>query len=311
MTVMGPAGVLTLGTAQFGQAYGVANRAGAVSETAAIELVAAAWEDGIREFDTAAGYGDSESVLGRALSALGLADVATVITKVHHLSVDELADQVTATARITASVERSRQRLGLDRLPVVLFHRDEDARYLDVLLELQGRGWIDRVGVSVGHDPEPARRLAGMPGVRTLQVPASALDQRHVAGGVFDAALQHGVRVYVRSVYLQGLLVMPVETIPAHLADALPARRALAQVAADAGLSLAELALRAMLSLPGDVSLLVGAETVEQIHQNCTLAAAGELPPEVLSRLADVPRPPEAILTPMTWPGLASTHQDR
>ena len=43
---------------------------------------AEAWEGGIREFDTAPGYGIAEKILGRVLKRLGLTDKSRIISKV-------------------------------------------------------------------------------------------------------------------------------------------------------------------------------------------------------------------------------------
>ena len=62
---------LVLGTAQLGMDYGVANRRGKPEPKEAVEIVQTAWENGIRFFDTAQAYGESERVLGRCLSGTG------------------------------------------------------------------------------------------------------------------------------------------------------------------------------------------------------------------------------------------------
>lgn len=262
---------LALGTAQFGQPYGVANVSGEVAGTIAVDIVATAWDGGAREFDTASGYGESEAVLGEALRTLGLADSATVITKIAHLTAEELSDPVAARARLRASVEGSRQRLGLDSLPLALFHRDTDAVHISLLLELVERGWIDKIGVFCGHDPKSASARAGTAGIAAIQLPANLMDRRHLDGGAFDAAQRAAMPVYVRSIYLQGLLLMEPASVPAYLGAAHAALEAVEAIAADSGLSRTELALRAALSLPGDVRLLVGAETPAQVEQNCRL----------------------------------------
>nr|WP_231980362.1 aldo/keto reductase [Tessaracoccus coleopterorum] len=87
----------------------------AVEGTAAVNLIAAAWEEGIREFDTASGYGDSEAVLGTALHLLGLEAEATVVTKAIHLSPQQVDDPGLARIALTDSIESSRRRLGWTR----------------------------------------------------------------------------------------------------------------------------------------------------------------------------------------------------
>ena len=55
---------LVLGTAQLGMNYGIANQTGKPELATARNIVRTAWEGGIRCFDTAQGYGDSERILG-------------------------------------------------------------------------------------------------------------------------------------------------------------------------------------------------------------------------------------------------------
>ena len=61
---------MMLGTVQFGLNYGIANTAGKPSYETARDIIKAAYENGVNCLDTAAGYGDSEEVLGRALTEI-------------------------------------------------------------------------------------------------------------------------------------------------------------------------------------------------------------------------------------------------
>src|SRR5215472_9543439 len=72
---------IALGTAQLGMAYGIANTTGRPKAAVALEIVAECWQSGVRYFDTAQTYGDSEVVLGRALRNVGVASEARVISK--------------------------------------------------------------------------------------------------------------------------------------------------------------------------------------------------------------------------------------
>jgi len=291
-----------LGTVQFGLPYGVANRTGQPSYAEARAMVAAALEGGVNCFDTAAAYGSSEDVLGRVLQELGAAGRAVVVTKVRALTAEELANATLAARAIEQSVAESRRRLRLDCLPVVLFHSESDARYLEVLTRLQATGWIGHAGVSCDHRPGPAATFAAQPAVNALQLPANLLDRRHVQGGSLAAAVAHGVAVFVRSVYLQGLLLMPEAAIPEPLRAVVPVRRRLTAIAESAGLSLAELAVRYLLGLEGVTCVLVGVETVAQVRENVALFSRGPLSDDARQAVdAAVPELPELIITPGLW----------
>lgn len=71
---------LALGCAQLGMRYGVANTAGQPDQAAAREIVAICLASGVRFFDTAQAYGESEAVLGDALAANSAAQVISKLS---------------------------------------------------------------------------------------------------------------------------------------------------------------------------------------------------------------------------------------
>lgn len=294
---------LMLGTVQFGLPYGVANRTGQPSYEEVLAIVATAIEGGVNCFDTAAAYGTSEEVLGRVLHELKADGRVIVVTKVRALNSTDLADPVQAAKAIEESVDKSRRRLRLDCLPIVLFHRETDAQYLNVLEQLKTKGWLRHAGVSCDNRPGPAGEFVASDHVSAVQLPGNILDRRHQHSGVFRQAAKQGVAVFIRSVYLQGLLVMPEDAIPATLRDVIPVRRQLTAIAEAAGLSLAEVAVRYMLAQDGVTCVITGVETVAQVHENIALFNRGPLPPDLMAAIdATAHDLPETILTPSLWP---------
>ncbi len=294
---------LMLGTVQFGMPYGVANRTGQPEYHDVLAIVAAAVEGGVNCFDTAAAYGTSEEVLGRALHELGVVDQVVVMTKVRPLSPAELSGAASASRAIEQSVAESRRRLQLDCLPVVLFHRESDAVHRHVLDELQAKGWLRHVGVSCDNRPGPAAEFVASGNMSALQLPGNVLDRRHQRSGLFQVAASLGVAVCLRSVYLQGLLVMPEQDIPPGLREVIPVRRKLEAIAAESGMNLAELALRYMLSQAGLTCVITGVETVAQVRDNLAIFDRGPLPADLLDIIDEVNTElPESVITPSRWP---------
>ncbi|MEK6262884.1 MAG: aldo/keto reductase [Planctomycetota bacterium] len=294
---------LMLGTVQFGMPYGVANRTGQPVYRDVLAIVAAAVEGGVNCFDTAAAYGTSEEVLGRALHELGVADQVVIVTKIRPLSPAESSDSTLASRAIEQSVAESRRRLRLDCLPVVLFHRESDAVHCHMLDELQAKNWVRHIGVSCDNRPGPAEEFVASGNMSALQLPGNVLDQRHQRSGIFREAASHGVAVFLRSVYLQGLLVMPEHDIPPELRDVIPVRRKLKLLADVAGLNLAELALRYMLSQDGITCVITGVETVAQVRDNLAIFDRGPLPTDLLIAIDAVSiELPETTITPSLWP---------
>lgn len=111
-----------------------------------------------------------------------------------------------------------------------------------------------------------------------------------------------GLDVFLRSVYLQGLLIMRPEAVPPHLAEVLPVRQRLAAIAASAGMTEAELALRYALTLEIATRVLIGVETPEQIRDNVRMAERGPLAPEVMAKIAGaVADVNDRLLAPSGW----------
>lgn len=291
---------LTLGTVQFGLAYGIANQDGKPAYETCRDIVAEAFAAGIRCFDTAAAYGESESVLGKALAELGIADKVTLVSKSSPLD-PTIADPKVIEDRITASLENSLVRLSVEQLPVYLFHRDADLRWISILAGLRERGLVARIGVSV-DTASGAEAAANEPLVEALQLPHNLFDHRFSKGSWFNN--KAGKRLlFARSAFLQGLLLMPEERIPKGLNAVIPVRRQVEKIAADAGMGMAELCLRYSLSFPSIDSVLIGVDSVQQLKQNTAMAARGPLSTEVVERINSVvPDFPDSIVRPSLWP---------
>lgn len=136
-------GIGTGGPSQFGQNSGV-------PETDVSRMVRRALALGVNFFDTAAGYGESEAILGRALTGVPR-DEYVLATKVQ-----VARDEWTATPEdVVATVELSLERLRVDVIDIMQFHgvKPEDyARtieiFLPVMARLQEQGKFRFLGVS-------------------------------------------------------------------------------------------------------------------------------------------------------------------
>ncbi|MGC8861538.1 MAG: aldo/keto reductase [Armatimonadota bacterium] len=291
---------LMLGTAQLGLTYGIANRRGQPSYEEARDIIAAAFEGGVNALDTAAGYGTSEEVVGKAIAELGLADKITVVSKV--VPIAEGLSRTEADAIVEESVRGSLARLGLDALPICLFHMDSNMlEYAESLYRLKEMGLVRHVGVSVNF-PDVTDQIVRSGRAEAVQLPTSVLDQRFIKQGIIREGASRGMAIFVRSIYLQGLLFVPEAEVLPELVEVIPVRRRLAALAADAGMDLAELAVRFLLGVEGVTCLVVGAESVQQVRENVRLVSQGPLALDLAQAVSEVvPDLPETILFPRKW----------
>ncbi|MFA6100905.1 MAG: aldo/keto reductase [Victivallaceae bacterium] len=288
---------LMLGTVQFGLNYGIANTAGKPSYENARDIIQAAYESGVNCLDTAAGYGDSEAVLGRALAELNLKDKMEVISKVPGISQQNLSESA-AERFIVESVENSLARLGIKRLTACLFHVEQDIKYIGILQSLERKGLIGGAGISLDTNQYCNDAIAA--GIKYVQLPYNILDKRFDA--FFSLAQKNGIVVFARSVYLQGLLLMPEDKIRESLHEVIPIRCKLACLAADAGMDMSELCMRFVLSNPAITSVLTGVDNIEQFKHNLQLIEKGPLSAALQQKIkASIPLLDEKIIRPSLW----------
>ena len=274
---------LGLGTVQFGQAYGVSNRRGQVPRPEAAAILALAAEAGIPVLDTAANYGEAESVL----AALDIAPFR-IVTKTS--PVKDGVDAVVARARLSA------RNLKADTLLVHAAADLGETALWPALQELKAEGLFRRIGISTYFSDDPAA-LADRFRPDVMQLPFSLLDQRLLRGGALARLKDLGVEVHARSLFLQGLLLMPLETLPAHLAGAAPYVRTLHRRLADAGTTPLAAALGFVLSRPEVDIGLVGVTGRDELVE--ILAAAGRPLPDLDWPACGIDD--ARILTPSLW----------
>jgi aryl-alcohol dehydrogenase-like predicted oxidoreductase len=290
----------TLGTVQFGLNYGIANRTGQPSYKTVREILSIAIEGGVNCFDTAAGYGESEEVLGKAFAELGVLDKITVATKVAAISTEH-HDLKTVDRIVEDSVTTSLKRLRLQVLPICLFHREDNFCHIDSLLRLKDRGLVGMVGSSV-ITPAATSKIVSSGLAEAIQIPTSLLDHRFSRVGIIAEAHNRRIDLFVRSVYLQGLLFVAEEDLLPELAEVNPVLRKLRTLAREADMNLAELAVRYVLSLEGITSIVIGVETPEQMKDNLILFRKGRLPVDLILAINEtVPDLPAHILMPNRW----------
>jgi aryl-alcohol dehydrogenase-like predicted oxidoreductase len=205
---------LAIGTAQFGLPYGIANVGGRIARADAIAILDRAHSRGVATLDTAIAYGDAERELGE----IGVADWQ-VISKLPPMP-DSCPD-IAAWAR--KSVQGSLGRLRIPRLYGLLLHRPQQlldshgSELYRALTELKDLGMTEKVGVSI-YDPDILSVLEARYKVDIVQAPFSIFDRRLANSGWLDKLHAAGVEVHVRSIFLQGLLLMKRGERPAKFA---------------------------------------------------------------------------------------------
>ena len=200
---------------------GIGGSHGPVTEADAAAAVAAAWELGVRYFDTAPRYGAGvgERRLGAALAGRPRSEFA-VSTKVGLLVADERADGSGTLVHdytregILRSLEASRRRTGFDRFDIVFVHDPEDhldiaiAEALPALIALRDEGAIGAVGAGMNL-VEPLRTIVQRSEPDALMVAGRWTLVDRSARELLDECAERGVTVIAAAPFNSGLLAEP------------------------------------------------------------------------------------------------------
>ena len=205
---------LALGTVQFGLPYGISNCNGQTTLEEATRIIDLARISGVSLLDTAMAYGESESRLGQ----IGV-DSFKVVTKLSALP--ENCSDLKKWAR--EQVEGSLQKLGLKSLYGLLLHSpaqllgSQGYSLFVALKDLKKCGLFKKIGISIYSPSELDEILPFFP-VDLVQAPFNPMDRRLIESGWMRKLHTDGIEIHVRSVFLQGLLLMPLNQIPAKFA---------------------------------------------------------------------------------------------
>lgn len=290
---------LILGTAQLGMDYGVANPHGKPDDGMAMSIVNTAWQGGVREFDTAIGYGESEVILGRIFKELDVTDQVLVNSKPDHTWDGK------DIGVVDHNIDTSLDRLGVPHLHTLLLHRESlldqwEPTLGNQLARIKSDGRIKNIGISV-YSPEAAIRAVSLDEIDVVQIPTNFLDRRFEQAGVAKKAAEKGKLIQIRSIFLQGLIFLTPKSLPAQMKFAANEVEKVASMMAELKLSPLETAMGYIRQAWPDSAVLFGAETVEQVQDNLA-AFSANIPDNLSAEVQDrFPAVSEKILNPALW----------
>ncbi|MEU1790429.1 aldo/keto reductase [Streptomyces sparsogenes] len=269
----------------------------ALDDGTAAGALAAAWELGVRYFDTSPHYGigHSERRIGELLRTKPR-DEFTLSTKVGRLLVpqdpagrmDE-GFQVPATHRrvwdfsrdgVRRSVEDSLTRMGVDRIDMLFLH-DAEKHFEDALrtgypalAELRSEGVVGAIGAGMYHTGMLTRLVEEADVDAVMLSGYYTLLQHSALDDLLPACAERGVSVLAASIFNSGLLATSRPAEGAHFEYA-PASRELlrrthriADVCEAHGVTLPQVAMAFPLRHPVVAGIVVGMRTAEEVRSN-------------------------------------------
>ena len=252
---------LALGTAQFGLTYGIANQKGQIKFSEANKILELAKNSNIDLIDTAIAYGDSEKVIGN----IGIKDFKFV-SKLPALP-KNCAD---INSWVEENVQSSLMYLGVPSLYGILVHRSENffgnsgKKLIDALKMIKSNGLVKKIGVSI-YDPSECEQVMNLTRIDIVQAPLSIVDRRLIASGWLSKLHSEEIEIHTRSVFLQGLLLMPRNKIPKIFNKWSEVWDKWSLELKKHNLSASEVCLSYPLSLPEIDRVIVGVDNTDQL----------------------------------------------
>lgn len=266
------------------------------------EVVEAAFSAGINYIDTAAGYGDSEKLLGQALANIDHPYIISTKIGGYPEPFDPRDPQALHT-----SVKHSLQLLGRDYVDILMIHEPDRPRQFDwwtdwenftgpvleVIDELKADGIVRFTGLG----GTTAYGLVHIINTGRFDVVLTAFNYsllwREAEIAVIPAATANNMGIIAGSPLQQGALVQRYDEQIVHGARWLsPPRRqqykALYSLLDELGMSIIELAMRFVISNPDISCVLTGARTAQELKENLAAVEKGPLSADVLRRLDEL-----------------------
>lgn len=198
---------IILGSAQFGQKYGITNNK-SVSLNEIKKIIIYLRKKKIKFIDTAQGYGNSEKILGSF--KLNKFKIITKINIKNKIDIEKL-------------INISKKKLKVRKLYAVLIHdyqslfEKDGKKIFKKLKDLKRKKLISRIGISI-YNPEDFIKLKKK-GFKfdIIQIPLSIFDKRFLKKDILKKIKKTGAEIHARSIFLQGLLLSNKIRIPIKL----------------------------------------------------------------------------------------------
>lgn len=280
-----------LGTAALGTHYGVANEVSKFSEIDGLLILQEAARLGVNAIDTAPVYGSAENTIGMHHLNNSHFEVHTKISLNKNLTPD----------KAISSIEESIAKLKVSKIGVLYFHSfdfflESEKKNINAILKaIQESGYVKKLGISTYQENEIEHISENWPQIQVFQVPENILDRRLIFSDVVNKLHESGKEFLVRSIFLQGLLLMETNRLPEKLIATEPYLRKFDEFTRLQRISRIDAALSYLSQLHWPSGFLVGVSKPGQLSEIV------EFTKKDLSGLELPPSIPYPLIDPRHW----------
>jgi aryl-alcohol dehydrogenase-like predicted oxidoreductase len=284
---------LTLGTVQFGLDYGINNERGIIPKAEVFEILELASKNGIKTLDTAFAYGKSEEIIGQYL-ATGNSDFK-IISK-SPSNIDNSQD-------LHQYFEQSLKKLKVNRVYGYLFHDFDSYKHqpdlFGTLEELKKAKRVEKLGFSLYFPKDLEYLLEKKVPFDLVQMPYSVFDRRFE--NYFNELKQRKIEIYVRSVFLQGLVFKTAKDLPLRFDKIKTKIKTLGEISLKSGVPISALCLN-FASLNDSIGhVVIGVNGTSDLEENLYNLSFEKKTKECFKSLLELKEDDENIILPINW----------
>lgn len=299
---------ITLGTAQLGFNYGIANVNGKPDFNKSIEILNYSWQNEINTFDTSPLYGNSEKLIGSFISSKSIDNLENliIISKLPRIQLEDKLTFDNLYMHIKNQIFQSIKNLQIKRIPIYLIHHTpdiniKDGLIIDCLTQIKSDGLIDKFGISA-YNPEEVKTSLKFKDINVIQIPINIFDQRLIRNGLLKELKKRGYIIFARSIYLQGLFFISPEKLPKNLKIAKEPLLKLQTIIKEYDIDIDKLSFLFVRDLPEISSLVIGTEKVKQVERNIKILKEQPLLNDIRNRIMEeFSEISERIINPSLW----------
>jgi aryl-alcohol dehydrogenase-like predicted oxidoreductase len=255
---------MVIGTATFGTDYGIANRGRVQSESNALEILSEAQKLGVSDLDTSPAYSNAEDIVGKFHSTYPAFNCYSKIS----------GSALNTPIETVSSLMNSLDKLKIKSLQGLYFHNSTELmtkettqveRIVDAILET---GRVGKVGASAYQINEVEAISERYPKISLFQVPENLADQRLRNSSFINSLYQSGIEFHIRSIFLQGLLLM--RKAPLNVEKAQPFLDRLSALENKLNCSRLDLCLSYVKQIEWASKFIVGVSSATQLREICS-----------------------------------------
>ena len=280
---------LVLGTANFGNRYGIANKTD-LSQDEIDKILS--WSSGkLEELDTSEDYGESHTAISNH------ANNFKVTTKIN-------LNEITSTQEIPSRISSLKMDLRCNSVHRILFRPCENnsaftLRAVRELQTLQEKCNVEEIGLTIYETKELEFFANELEGPLTFQIPLNILNRSFEYFVTSSTEIREDISFYARSIFLQGLLFMDTREVPARLREINPTLLALNENLDRIGLSILEATFSYIKSQKWLKGVVIGVSSLVELQNN--LGVFENINLGNLDFLEGIHAPSAIIVDPRRW----------